>query len=171
MITEETISKLRAAYKEFGGQPKDTEKIANTLNEQGITTAQGKPWTAGNVWLQLSKHCQDLVGGRSRGKGKERPPREAKNSQKEKVEKKKTQKSPSGAKELIPLPAARPKFKKGPRTKQGSFKVRQELYDRVIKKLDRDSVRTDGTVSSLVEILLWMYIGAPEDLLEENPYA
>ena len=72
MITEETISKLRAAYKEFGGQPKDTEKIANTLNEQGITTAQGKPWTAGNVWLQLSKHCQDLVGGRSRGKGKEK---------------------------------------------------------------------------------------------------
>ena len=69
MITEETISKLRAAYKEFGGQPKDTEKIANTLNEQGITTAQGKPWTAGNVSGTVVHALSGLSRGEDSRKG------------------------------------------------------------------------------------------------------
>ena len=170
MTKEERISKLRAAYEEFGGQWKDTETIANALNEQGITQARGGAWTPGNVWQQLVKHCPDLVEGRTREKGK-KSKKEAKSPPKPRNREEKPKKTTSEVKELIPLPLSRPTFKKGPREKQGSFRVRQDMYERVVKKLEKDRVRTGGTVSSLVEVLFWMYIGAPEDVLEENPYA
>ena len=171
MVTEERILKLRAAYEEFGGQTKDTDKIANSLNEQGITTARGRKWTSATVWQQLVKHCPDLVEGRLREEGKKASPKEVKPPRKEKANEEKPKETSSERSELIPLPKARPIFKEGPRGKQGSFRIQQEMYERVLKKLKKDRVRTGGKVSSLVEVLLWMYIGAPEDLLEENPYA
>ena len=140
MTKDERISKLRETYQTFAGQPKDTEKIANALNEQGVTTSRGLPWNEGTVWQQLIKHCFDLVGDRTRKTPKEKPVKEVKSPKRAKSREKTTKEPPRKPSEVIPLPVNRPTFKKG-KQKQGTFKVQDEIYRRVLKKLETDIVR------------------------------
>ena len=146
------------------------EKIANALNEQGIKTARGLPWNPVNVRQQLNEHFPDLMESRPGKKAKKETAKGTKKPRRVRTQETKTKEPPQKPSELIPLPVNRPTFKKG-NQKQGTFKVRDAIYKRVLEKLETDRVRTRGNVASLVEILLWMYVGAPEDLLEENPYA
>ena len=170
MSKEDRITKLRETYQEFAGQPKDMEKAANALNEQGITTARGVSWNPVNVRQQLNEHCPDLMEGRPGKKAKKETAKETKKPTRVRTQEKKPKDATQKTPELIPLLVNRPTFKRG-KQKQGTFKVKEEIYERVLKKLETDRVRTGGNMAKLVEILLWMYIGAPEDLLEENPYA
>src|SRR5208283_3970094 len=166
MTKKERITKLRETYQTFAGQPKDMEKIANALNEQGIKTARGLPWNPVNVRQQLNEHFPDLMEARpeKKAKKKKETPKETKKPRRVKSRKETPKEPPQKPSELIPLPVNRPTFKKG-KQKQGTFKVKDEIYKRVLEKLETDRVRTRGNVASLVEILLWMYVGAPEDLL------
>ncbi len=140
MPKDERITKLRETYQNFAGQPKDMEKIANALNEQGIKTARGLPWNEGTVWQQLTQHCLDLVGARTRQKKKQKPVKEVRSPKRATSRKETLKEPPQKPSELIPLPVNRPTFKKG-NQKQGTFKVKDEIYRRVLKKLETDRVR------------------------------
>jgi hypothetical protein len=62
---------------------------------------------------------------------------------------------------------SRPMFK-GKRRNTGVH-VNEDILSRVMKKVKADKVRTGGSLSLLVELLLWRYIGSPPDLLEDVP--
>lgn len=47
--------------------------------------------------------------------------------------------------------------------------VMNEILDRAAAKAARERALTGGSLSLLIEILLWRYIGSPEDLLEQLP--
>jgi hypothetical protein len=67
---------------------------------------------------------------------------------------------------LMPLPLARPRFR---RTKGGttrSIRLEQAMIDKAIAKARKDPDRTGGTFNTLVEVLLWEYLGRPKDLVE-----
>lgn len=44
--------------------------------------------------------------------------------------------------------------------------VDREVLERATKKMNRERGATGGSLSQLVELLLWMYVGSPQDLLE-----
>jgi hypothetical protein len=68
------------------------------------------------------------------------------------------------------LPPSRPVFKGGPKSRRNTgFNIHKEILNRAPKKVEKDRVRSGGSMSRLVELLLWEYIGRPEDLLEMVP--
>ncbi|HMK36481.1 MAG TPA: hypothetical protein VK463_15515 [Desulfomonilaceae bacterium] len=67
---------------------------------------------------------------------------------------------------LILLPG-RPVFKG--RRKNTGVHCNEVILYRAVEKLKKDKVRTGGSLSLLVEYLLWEYIGRPPDVLEPVP--
>ncbi len=67
--------------------------------------------------------------------------------------------------ETMILSPSRPVFK-GPRRNSG-FHINAEILKRARRSSKKDKVRTGGSMSLLMELLLWEYIGRPEDLLED----
>jgi hypothetical protein len=65
--------------------------------------------------------------------------------------------------EIIP-PQYRPMFR-GNRRNSG-IHVNEIILKRAMKKAKLDRARTGGSLSRLVEFLLWQYIGSPADVLE-----
>jgi len=59
---------------------------------------------------------------------------------------------------------SRPVFK-GPRKNTGVV-ISEALLERAMRKAKRDRARTRGSMSGLVELLLWQYIGQPSDVLD-----
>jgi hypothetical protein len=53
--------------------------------------------------------------------------------------------------------------------KNTGVNVNKEIVKRARDKIKTDKARTGGSMSKLVELLLWQYIGSPEDLLEKVP--
>jgi hypothetical protein len=51
--------------------------------------------------------------------------------------------------------------------KNSGFHLNEEIMKRARDKLKGDRQRSGKSLSQLVELLLWQYIGSPEDLLEQ----
>jgi hypothetical protein len=51
------------------------------------------------------------------------------------------------------------------KTKSGSFKALEDLYRLAEEKAKKDKVRTGGSMSSLVQVLLWAYVNGPKEFL------
>jgi hypothetical protein len=64
-------------------------------------------------------------------------------------------------------PQYRPMFR-GNRRNSG-IHVNEIILQRAMKKAKLDRARTGGSLSRLVEFLLWQYIGSPTDVLEPLP--
>jgi len=69
------------------------------------------------------------------------------------------------AHEISNLPR-RPTFK-DPRINSG-FLCNAEIRKRALQKAKADPRATGGSLSSLIELLLWRYVGSPEDVIEEQ---
>ena len=69
------------------------------------------------------------------------------------------------AHEISNLPR-RPTFKE-PRSNSG-FLCNEEVRKRALQKAKADPRATGGSLSSLIELLLWRYVGSPEDVVEEE---
>ena len=69
----------------------------------------------------------------------------------------------------LPVTEIRPTFKKvGDKPMyQTAVYLNRQIYERAVEQLKADKQRTGGSFSSLVELLLWQYVGSPEDLLED----
>ena len=61
----------------------------------------------------------------------------------------------------------RPRFA-SPRTNSG-FTCNTEIRRRASKKAQADPHGTGGSLSQLIELLLWKYVGCPPDVIEKPP--
>jgi hypothetical protein len=64
----------------------------------------------------------------------------------------------------LDLSLGRPRFKK-PRSNSGIL-LNNEIRRRALEKAKADPDATGGSLSSLVEVLLWRYVGSPSDVVE-----
>ena len=64
----------------------------------------------------------------------------------------------------LDLSLGRPRFKK-PRSNSGIL-LNDEIRKRALEIAKSDPDATGGSLSALVEILLWKYIGSPSDVVE-----
>jgi hypothetical protein len=73
----------------------------------------------------------------------------------------------------IEPPMARPIFKrgggaKGPKTITKTIRLSPELVARAVAEAKKQRATTGGTFSELVELLLWRFVGRPDDLVEPD---
>lgn len=66
----------------------------------------------------------------------------------------------------LELSLVRPRFKK-PRSNSGIL-VNDEIKRRALEMAKADPDATGGSLSGLVELLLWKYIGSPADVVEHS---
>jgi len=71
----------------------------------------------------------------------------------------------------VGLMEVRPEFKPDLPYKSTGIRVRKEILTRAMEKAKRQRLKSGGSISSLVEVLLWEYIGSPADLLASPPPA
>lgn len=70
---------------------------------------------------------------------------------------------------LQPLPLARPRFRRGAKTTTTrSIRLSKKMIEEAVKKAKKEQGRTGGTLNSLIEVLIWEYLGRPADLLEPD---
>jgi hypothetical protein len=159
---KQLIEKVRALVAEHGRKWK---KISDELNKARITTLKGQSWSKDNSERFYERHC---VQAQQPGSKTPQPlSRElpewmdsaAEDDLKSLLEWWRQKKgSPLGEIQ------ARPVFKG--RRRNSGFHVNDTILKRAMEKVKKDKVRTGGSLSLLVELLLWEYIGKPEDVLE-----
>ena len=52
------------------------------------------------------------------------------------------------------------------KTKNSGIRVNEVILDRAMNKARQERLRTGGNLSQLVEWLLWIYVGSPDDVVE-----
>ena len=55
------------------------------------------------------------------------------------------------------------------KTRNTGIRVSEMILDRAVVKAKREKLKTGGNLSQLVEWLMWIYLGSPEDLVEQPP--
>lgn len=175
MKRDKLITKINELVRLYGHEWKT---IAGELNDLGISTLKGKPWTdqsvrafftrAASKERAISETSPPDVGGSAI---QPTPSQEIPQALPDWLDK--TALSDLRAvldwwrerqEETMILSPSRPVFK-GDRRNSG-FHINAEILKRATEKLKRDKVRTGGSMSLLMELLLWEYIGRPQDLLE-----
>ena len=132
------------------------------LTAREIKPSRSAEWTPGGLYQFILKNLSDLLEDRPGRKRKKQPDEAVPET---------GEPEPVETREIIPLKPYRPTFVKRLKSKQTTIRVKDEILERAMKKLEKDRVRVGDSISSLVNILLWMYAGADEDLLEDNPFA
>jgi hypothetical protein len=66
---------------------------------------------------------------------------------------------------ILKMPERRPVFKGKP--KNTGIKISEPILRSAVDKAKTERLRTGGSLSKLVEYLLWVYIGSPKELIEE----
>jgi hypothetical protein len=178
MTRRDLIAKIRKLVDEHGHEWKT---VASKLNESGIRTLKGLSWTD-----QSCRAFYTRAASRERTASEKSP-----NIDDSAVQLTASQDIPpvltewldsaaladlravldwwrSRQQESMILSPSRPIFK-GPRRNSG-FHINSEILKRATAKLKKDKVRTGGSMSLLMEVLLWEYIGRPQDLLEPVPH-
>jgi hypothetical protein len=166
MIEKQDLNKrILDVAQETGFDGKDWTGLAQELTQRGICTVSGRPFTANN----LQHYCQ-----------------------RQKVEfhidvdvlKKEGEKdvSPLSSEEVGTLREIvswwesrrigldyierRPIFKG--QTRNTGIKINEALLNRAVQKAKKERLRTGGSLSGLVELLLWKYLDEPDDLIESQ---
>lgn len=151
----------------IGFDGKDWTGLAEALNQRGVRTASGRSFTPTN----LQHYCQrqklpfeiDLRSLKSSYKGKkDLSPLSSEEvaSLREIIAWWKSRKMGLGEIERRPI------FKGEPRNT--GIKINGELLNRALQKAKKERLRTGGSLSGLVEWLLWKYLDEPEDLIESS---
>jgi len=53
------------------------------------------------------------------------------------------------------------------KTKNTGIRVNETILERAVEKSKRERAKTGGNLSQLMEWLLWIYIGSPDDVVED----
>lgn len=165
---------------------RSASRIAEELNLQGITTPTGKVWTRKNVSTYISRNLKSYEPRHPTGATAEVStgvPGDSTGVPGDSVEVPKDRTLESledlhwkdvlqdmavwweqnrGA--VIRVASAPPAFKK-PRKNSG-IHCSEEILKRAMKQAKLEKDKTGGSLSRLVELLLWKYLGEPEDVLE-----
>lgn len=169
----ETITRL---LDEHG---RDYSTIANALNAAGTKTRTGRRWTRKNVGTYVSRNLREWQprnqGPRIDNRLVELESHSLTATNEETV----TRLLVDNCRDIeslltwwkaqggSPLPRGeqRPIFR-GPRRNTGVH-VSAALLERAAEKAQREKARTGGSLSRLVELLLWRYCGEPADVIEQ----
>jgi len=160
---KQLIEKFTALVAEHGWKWK---KITQELNKAKITTLKGQSWSTDNAERFYKRHCIQNQQPDSKtlplvSQGLPEWMDSAAQDDLKALLEWWRQKKSSPLGEI----QARPVFK-GKRRNSG-FHVNDSILKRAMEKVKTDKVRTGGSLSMLVELLLWQYIDSPEDLLEQ----
>jgi hypothetical protein len=176
MTKQELVAVVMPLVKEPG---RNWEAIATSLNRKGITTIKGDAWTANNLRVFVSRNLpRDLV---------EDSPVDAREIAQESVDNSPLPTLSQALAEWLDgaaladlrslleewrasrvLPKTRgpvPMFK-APRRNSG-FHINAEILKRAAVRVESDRAGTGGSLSKLVELLLWEFLGRPEDVIEK----
>lgn len=176
MKRDKLISKINELVNAHGHEWKT---IARELNDLGISTLKEKPWTDQSVRAFFKRTASKKPTALEKGPSIQDAP----------VQPTPSQEIPHALPDWLDTTAladlravldwwrerqdesmilspSRPVFK-GKRRNSG-FHINEEILRRATKKLKKDRVRTGGSMSLLMELLLWEYIGRPQDLLEDT---
>lgn len=175
MTRDKLITKINQLVRLFGHEWKT---IASELNDSRITTLKGKRWTDQSVRAFFTRTTPNepvaseaapaTVESATQPKSFQKPPQgfpdwldaEAFQALRAVLDWWRERQD-----ESMILSPSRPVFK-GKRRNSG-FHINEEILRRATEKLKKDKVRTGGSMSLLMELLLWEYIGRPQDLLED----
>lgn len=160
-------NRILEVAQETGFDGKDWTGLAQELNQRGIGTASGRPFTPNN----LRHYCQrqklsfeiDLHVQKAFRQGQKEI-------------------SPLSSEEIAALREIiswwesrsigletferRPIFKG--QTRNTGIKINEELLNRAVQKAKKERLRTGGSLSGLVEWLIWKYLDEPDDLIESS---
>lgn len=169
------IGILKGLLEKHKGDSRFLKRILDDLKGTDTKPPRASAWTSANLRSFLTTHFPDemvkIVRPRQKKdepakQPKVAPPKPARTPKAKSTTPKEAPKTPTPA-EIIPLPPQEPPFREDLKNaKPGSYRIPQELYDLVEEKVKRDKRRTGGSVASLVRVLLWLYVGAPEEFLE-----
>ena len=162
---QELNKSILEAAQETGFDGKDWTGLAEELNRRGIRTASGRPFTPNNLrhyCLRQKMQFQldvDILKGSHEGQ---------------------RDLSPLSSEEIVTVREIiswwksrrmglddierRPVFKG--QTRNTGIKINEELLNRAVQKAKKQRLRTGGSLSGLVELLLWKYLDEPDDLIE-----
>ena len=160
--------------------------ISRLLNEAGSKTQTGNPWDANNLRRYVNDHLPDRkskdTGARvTQARTLEVPHGADQPDPREEITKLLHEAYQDGTLPSLiewwrdrggaPLPTVeqRPIFR-GTRRNTGVH-VNQILLERALERVKQDKAGTGGSLSRLVELLLWRYLGEPADVIETAPSA
>ncbi|MGO9118506.1 MAG: hypothetical protein ACLQPD_12980 [Desulfomonilaceae bacterium] len=164
------IEEFQALVEQHGH---DWTKIAAVLNERKTSTPTGGTWNNGNA---RSFYRRRVPENDPKGPAKkDKPPKVPSASSPLGFPEWMDSEAMEDLKDLLdwwrqkkssPLGEiqARPVFK-GTRRNSG-FHINATILKRAADRVKKDKVRTGGSLSMLVELLLWEYLDRPQDLLE-----
>jgi hypothetical protein len=153
--------------------------IADLLNKKGVLPMLAKKWTAHNLGRFCDQYLPGIFYNLPEGSPADDIARAKEESPKSSdfdrgVTRQFTDSEVEEIRELllqykklrvdVSSLSRRPVFK-GPRTNSG-IRCDDVLRRRALAKARQDSTRTGGNLSSLIELLLWEYLGRPEDVVE-----
>jgi hypothetical protein len=152
--------------RQTGFDGKDWTGLAQELDERGIRTAGGRPFTANN----LRHYCQrqklsfeiDLPVRKDLHQGQEQNPL----SSEEIVTLREIISWWESRRMGLETVERRPVFKG--QTRNTGIKINEELLNRAVQKARKERLRTGGSFSGLVEWLIWKYLDEPDDLIESQ---
>ena len=55
------------------------------------------------------------------------------------------------------------------KTRNTGIRVSEVILDRAVAKAKQEKLKTGGNLSQLVEWLMWIYLGSPDDVVEHPP--
>ena len=55
------------------------------------------------------------------------------------------------------------------KTRNTGIRVSEAILDRAVAKAKQERLKTGGNLSQLVEWLMWIYLGSPDDVVERPP--
>ena len=162
---DELNREILQVAQEVGFDGKDWSGLAEELNQRGICTVSGRPFTSNNLqhYCQRQKmHFQiDLHVLKEEGQ------RDLSPLSPEEVGTVRDMISWWESRRMrLDEIERRPIFKG--QTRNTGININEELLNRAVQKAKKERLRTGGSLSGLVEFLLWKYLDEPQDIIESR---
>ncbi len=164
---EELNQEILQVAQEVGFDGKDWMGLSEELNQRGVRTVSGRPFTPNNLQHYCQRQKVPFQIDLSILKGSyEKKPEDSPLSPEENTELREMLswwKSKGIGLDAI---ERRPIFKG--QTRNTGIKINEELLERAVIKAKKERLRTGGSLSGLIEWLLWKYLDEPADLVESR---
>ncbi|MGB6068803.1 MAG: hypothetical protein WBG50_28670 [Desulfomonilaceae bacterium] len=152
---EDLKTLVNQLWNELGGS---LTPIWKELNQRRILTSGSAIWSYQN----LRRYLEMNPDVKKKHRANPKPVKEAKPKKTE------TGIPPSEepVRETVQLDSRAPMWRADLKSGKASVYAKQELLDRAEEKAKREKLKSGGNLSNLVAVLLWHYVGCPQDLIE-----
>lgn len=155
LSTEDLNALVNQLWNDFD---ENQASVWQELNRRKILSVGSAMWSYQNLRTYLEKNPDVKKKRRAKPKPAEEP----------KPKKTETRTPPLAepVKETIQLTKQEPMWKEELEAGRDTIYVKEELLKRAKEKAKKEKLKTGGNLSRLCAVLLWHYIGCPEDLIE-----